>query len=94
VNFLVQVGNQLLSPSQLSRRPNRQFQHPAQCRQVGISWPNAIALPEIDARLADTGLFCDFGNRQATLDPSVAEMSAETKLAGQCSDPTVWKVTA
>jgi hypothetical protein len=31
-----------------------------------------ICLPEVNAGLRDTDLFSDFGNRQTTLDPSVA----------------------
>ena len=47
-------------------------------RQVSAPWPTMIGLPEVYARLADADLFSDFGNRQATLDPSVAEMAGET----------------
>ena len=67
----------------LSRRPDRQLQHLAQCAQVRIPWPNTIRLPEIDARRADTDLFSDFGNRQTTLDPSVAQVAAQTWFARQ-----------
>ena len=74
----------LTSRSHLPRRPHGQLQHLAQCVQVRIPWPAVIRLPEIYAGLADTDLFSDFSNRQATLDPSVAQMAAQTWFARQC----------
>jgi hypothetical protein len=56
----------------------RQSQRLAQCRQVPVAWPNAIVLPKVDARRADTNLFSDFNHRQSTLDASV------TKIARVC----------
>lgn len=68
------------------RRPDWQFQHLAQCAQVTVPWPNAVVLPEVYARRADAYLLGNFGHRQTTLDPSVAEVTSEIGLAGQCSD--------
>ena len=78
--------DKLSSRSHLPRRPDRQLQHLAQCAQVRIPWPTVIRLPEVDAGLADADLFSDFGNRQTTLDPSVAQMAAQTWFARQCPD--------
>jgi hypothetical protein len=47
-----------------------------------------IGLPKVDARLADTDLFSDFGNRQTTLDPSITEIAGEIRFARQCSHPS------
>jgi hypothetical protein len=71
--------------SHLPRRPHRQLQHLAQCTQVRIPWSAVIRLPEVNAGLADTDLISDFGNRKTTLDPSVAEMAAQTWFATQCT---------
>jgi hypothetical protein len=84
----------LISPCRrhLPRRPDRQLQRLAQCAQIRIPWPDAIVLPEVYALDTDADLFGGFNNRQATLDPSVTEMSAETGLSGQCSDPQVLEI--
>ena len=47
-----------------------------------------ISFPEIYARLTDADLFGNFGNRQATLDPSVAEMASENRFAKVCEAMT------
>src|SRR4051812_20496343 len=71
----------------LPRRPHWQLQHLAQGVQVGIPWPAVIRLPEVNAGLADTDLISDFGNRQTTLDPSVAQVAAQTWFARQWRIP-------
>ena len=73
-----------LPSSDLPRRPHWQLQHFAQGIQVGVPWPAVIRLPEVNAGLGDTDLFSDFGNRQTTLDPSVAQVAAQTWFARQC----------
>jgi hypothetical protein len=70
-----------------TRRPYRQLQHPAQRGQILVPWSNAIGLPKIDARRADADHFGYFGDRQATLDPSVSEMTGKVRLARQWGDP-------
>jgi hypothetical protein len=77
------ISSRLVTGRHLSRRPDRQFQHPAQRRQVLVARPNVIVLPEVNGLDTDANLFRDFGNRQAALDTSVSEMATETGLAGQ-----------
>ena len=67
----------------LPRRPDRQFQHLAQYAQIRRPWPTVIRLPEVNAGLTDTDLISNFGNRQTTPDPSVAQVAAETWFARQ-----------
>ncbi|MGA8194983.1 MAG: hypothetical protein WB902_16580 [Acetobacteraceae bacterium] len=67
----------------LPGRPYRQFQDLAQRGQVFVTRPTVIPLPEIDAGRADANLFCNFCNRQTTLDPSVAEITSKIWLTRQ-----------
>jgi hypothetical protein len=80
----------VISPSRhLPRRPDRQLQHFAQRGQVLVTRPTVVSFPEIDARQTDANLFGNFNRRQATLDPSVTEVTSEVGFSGQCSDPQV-----
>ena len=60
--------------SHLQCRSESEPQHLAQRAQIRITRPNAIILPEKDARRADTDLHSDFYDRQATLDAGVTQM--------------------
>jgi hypothetical protein len=65
------------------RRTNRQLKHLAQGSQVCCAWAAVIGFPEIDARLANTDLLRDFGDRQATLDSSFTQVLRQIRFARQ-----------
>jgi hypothetical protein len=64
-------------------RPYRQLQDLAQRGQVFVTRPTVVPLPKIDAGRADAHLFCNFCNRQTTLDPSVTEITCKIWLTRQ-----------
>ncbi len=72
-----------LSRHHLSRRPDRQFQHFAQCAQVAVPWPTMIRFPEVDAALTDPHLFSKISRRQPALDPSFPDVAGEIGFACQ-----------
>jgi hypothetical protein len=77
-----------LSRSHFPRRPNRQLQYLAERRQILVTWPAVISLPEVNARCAHADLLGNFHHRETTLDPRVTEITRETWLTRQCCDPS------
>jgi hypothetical protein len=75
-----------LTGGHFSRCADRQFQDLAQRVQVRIPGPHAIGLPKVNAGGTDTDAFCDFGDRQSTLEASVAKVAGKTGFAGQRCD--------
>jgi len=53
--------------------------------RLAIPWPAIVVFPEVNARPADVDLFGDFGNRQATPQPSVTNEVSEIRFASQCN---------
>jgi hypothetical protein len=72
-----------LSRSHFPRRPNRQLQYLAERRQILVTWPAVISLPEVNARCAHADLLGNFHHRETTLDPRVTEITRETWLTRQ-----------
>lgn len=65
-------------------RLDRQLQDLAQRRQILSPWSDPTRLPEVNADGAHADLFGNGGDRQPTLDTSVAEVAGEAGLAWQC----------
>jgi hypothetical protein len=57
------LGITLLAGGHLPRRPDRQFQRPTQCGQVGIPWAAIIGLPKVDAAGTDSDLLGNLSYR-------------------------------
>lgn len=73
-----------LASRQVSRGPYGQFQYLAQGAQISVPWFNPISFPEVDAGLAHARTLSNFGNCQATLQPSVTKVARKIGFARQC----------